>query len=157
MYLRHGLRGSDASAVALHALRRPRLPRPLPAPSDKEHSTIIYESPQPDTPLLRLGWNRQDPRYMATLLQVGGPPQRVRRVTHSLAAGKAPAPVFELCPLPHASVPCTWTAARTRVIHTPRAPHACRVALQDSPKVVVLDIRYPTLPVVELQRHLVGR
>lgn len=35
---------------------------------DKEHSTIIYESPQPDTPLLRLGWNKQDPRYMATLL-----------------------------------------------------------------------------------------
>ena len=35
---------------------------------DKEHSTIIYESPQPDTPLLRLGWNKQDPRYMATIL-----------------------------------------------------------------------------------------
>ncbi|PNW72299.1 hypothetical protein CHLRE_16g674000v5 [Chlamydomonas reinhardtii] len=59
---------------------------------DKEHSTIIYESPQPDTPLLRLGWNRQDPRYMATILQ-------------------------------------------------------------DSPKVVILDIRYPTLPVAELCRH----
>lgn len=29
---------------------------------DKEHSTIIYEAPQPDTPLLRLGWNKQDPR-----------------------------------------------------------------------------------------------
>ncbi|KAG2483612.1 hypothetical protein HYH03_017554 [Edaphochlamys debaryana] len=59
---------------------------------DKEHSTIIYESPQPDTPLLRLGWNRQDPRYMATILM-------------------------------------------------------------DSPKVVILDIRYPTLPVAELHRH----
>ncbi|GLC39801.1 WD repeat-containing protein lwd1 [Pleodorina starrii] len=59
---------------------------------DKEHSTIIYESPQPDTPLLRLGWNRQDPRYMATILL-------------------------------------------------------------DSPKVVILDIRYPTLPVAELHRH----
>lgn len=35
---------------------------------DKEHSTIIYESPRPDTPLLRLGWNKQDPRYMATVL-----------------------------------------------------------------------------------------
>lgn len=35
---------------------------------DKEHSTIIYDSPQPDTPLLRLGWNKQDPRYMATVL-----------------------------------------------------------------------------------------
>lgn len=34
---------------------------------DKEHSTIIYESPQPDTPLLRLSWNKQDPRYMATV------------------------------------------------------------------------------------------
>jgi hypothetical protein len=32
---------------------------------DKEHSTIIYESPQPDTPLLRLTWNKQDPRYIA--------------------------------------------------------------------------------------------
>eukprot|EP00250_Pteridium_aquilinum_P003193 c13513_g1_i1 orf=193-1215(-) len=58
---------------------------------DKEHSTIIYES-QPDTPLLRLGWNKQDPRYMATILM-------------------------------------------------------------DSSKVVVLDIRLPTLPVAELQRH----
>ncbi|KAB2596885.1 protein TRANSPARENT TESTA GLABRA 1 [Pyrus ussuriensis x Pyrus communis] len=35
---------------------------------DKEHSTIIYESPQPDTPLLRLAWNKQDLRYMATIL-----------------------------------------------------------------------------------------
>ncbi|EIE18030.1 WD40 repeat-like protein [Coccomyxa subellipsoidea C-169] len=59
---------------------------------DKEHSTIIYDSPQPDTPLLRLGWNKQDPRYMATVLM-------------------------------------------------------------DSTKVVILDIRYPTLPVAELQRH----
>ena len=59
---------------------------------DKEHSTIIYEAPQPDTPLLRLGWNKQDPRYMATILI-------------------------------------------------------------DSNKLVVLDIRFPTLPVAELQRH----
>ena len=60
---------------------------------DKEHSTIIYESSDPaDTPLVRLGWNKQDPRYMATIIM-------------------------------------------------------------DSPKVVVLDIRYPTQPVVELQRH----
>lgn len=57
---------------------------------DKEHSTIIYESPQPETPLLRLGWNKQDPRYMATILM-------------------------------------------------------------DSSKVVILDIRFPTLPVAELQ------
>ncbi|XP_073045135.1 protein TRANSPARENT TESTA GLABRA 1 [Primulina eburnea] len=35
---------------------------------DKEHSTIIYESPTPDTPLLRLAWNKQDLRYMATIL-----------------------------------------------------------------------------------------
>lgn len=59
---------------------------------DKEHSTIIYESSEPDTPLVRLGWNKQDPRYMATIIM-------------------------------------------------------------DSAKVVVLDIRYPTMPVVELQRH----
>jgi DDB1- and CUL4-associated factor 7 len=74
---------------------------------DKEHSTIIYESGSggggsnsaaadggaaTPTPLVRLGWNKQDPRYMATIIM-------------------------------------------------------------DSPKVVVLDIRYPTLPVVELQRH----
>ena len=43
---------------------------------DKEHSTIIYESPMPETPLLRLGWNKQDARYMATILmdssKVGG-------------------------------------------------------------------------------------
>ncbi|XP_054801751.1 WD repeat-containing protein LWD1-like [Prosopis cineraria] len=59
---------------------------------DKEHSTIIYESSEPDTPLVRLGWNKQDPRYMATIIM-------------------------------------------------------------DSAKVVILDIRFPTLPVVELQRH----
>ena len=41
--------------------------RHVTACRDKEHSTIIYESPQPDTPLLRLGWNKQDPRYMATI------------------------------------------------------------------------------------------
>lgn len=59
---------------------------------DKEHSTIIYESPQPDTPLLRLSWNKQDPRYIAALAM-------------------------------------------------------------DSSRVMVLDIRYPTMPVAELQRH----
>nr|QLF96266.1 WD40 protein [Morus alba] len=59
---------------------------------DKEHSTIIYESPQPDTPLLRLAWNKQDLRYMATILM-------------------------------------------------------------DSNKVVILDIRSPTTPVAELERH----
>ncbi|MBA0613176.1 hypothetical protein Godav_013669, partial [Gossypium davidsonii] len=59
---------------------------------DKEHSTIIYESSEPDAPLVRLGWNKQDPRYMATIIM-------------------------------------------------------------DSAKVVVLDIRFPTLPVVELRRH----
>ncbi|XP_031269177.1 protein TRANSPARENT TESTA GLABRA 1 [Pistacia vera] len=59
---------------------------------DKEHSTIIYESPTPDTPLLRLSWNKQDLRYMATILM-------------------------------------------------------------DSNKVVILDIRSPTMPVAELERH----
>ena len=39
---------------------------------DKEHSTIIYECPQPDSPLLRLGWNKQDPRYMATIMMDSG-------------------------------------------------------------------------------------
>jgi len=59
---------------------------------DKEHSTIIYESSKPEVPLLRLGWNKQDPRYMATILM-------------------------------------------------------------DSCQVIVLDIRFPTLPVAELHRH----
>nr|QPF70692.1 TRANSPARENT TESTA GLABRA 1 [Lilium hybrid cultivar] len=35
---------------------------------DKEHSTIVYESPTPETPLLRLAWNKTDLRYMATIL-----------------------------------------------------------------------------------------
>lgn len=34
----------------------------------KEHSTILYESPQPETQLSRLAWNKQDLRYMATFL-----------------------------------------------------------------------------------------
>nr|AMQ23637.1 WD repeat transcription factor 2 [Silene littorea] len=62
---------------------------------DKEHSTIVYESPEPDTPLLRLAWNKRDLRYMATVLM-------------------------------------------------------------DSNKVVVLDIRSPTMPVAELERHSGG-
>ncbi|GAV67784.1 LOW QUALITY PROTEIN: hypothetical protein CFOL_v3_11288, partial [Cephalotus follicularis] len=35
---------------------------------DKEHTTIIYESSEPETHLVRLGWNKQDPRYMATII-----------------------------------------------------------------------------------------
>lgn len=35
---------------------------------DKEHSTIVYEKNNPDTPLLRLAWNKMDLSYMATLL-----------------------------------------------------------------------------------------
>ncbi|XP_075485268.1 protein TRANSPARENT TESTA GLABRA 1-like [Primulina tabacum] len=34
----------------------------------KERSTILYESPKPETPLSRLAWNKQDLRYMATFL-----------------------------------------------------------------------------------------
>jgi WD repeat-containing protein 68 len=59
---------------------------------DKDHSTIIYQTPEPDTPLLRLAWNKQNPRYMATMKM-------------------------------------------------------------DNSKVVVLDVRYPTVPVAELSRH----
>jgi len=55
-----------------------------------EHSTIIYESTE--TPLLRLGWNKQDPNYLATVVM-------------------------------------------------------------DASKVVILDIRVPSLPVAELQGH----
>ena len=35
---------------------------------DKEHSTIVFEAPQPATPLFRIGWNKQDPRLMATIM-----------------------------------------------------------------------------------------
>ncbi|KAL1314046.1 hypothetical protein HN51_040748 [Arachis hypogaea] len=34
---------------------------------DKEKSTIIYENPVQDCPLLRLEWNKADPRFMATV------------------------------------------------------------------------------------------
>jgi len=56
-----------------------------------EHSTIIYESPDL-TPLLRLGWNKQDPNYLATILM-------------------------------------------------------------DSNKVVIIDVRVPSVPAAELQGH----
>ncbi|BBN10765.1 DDB1- and CUL4-associated factor 7 [Marchantia polymorpha subsp. ruderalis] len=59
---------------------------------DKKHSTIIYESPQPDTPLLRLAWSKHSPNYMATVVM-------------------------------------------------------------DSNKIMVLDTRYSTIPVFDLQRH----
>ncbi|XP_038697393.1 WD repeat-containing protein LWD1-like [Tripterygium wilfordii] len=59
---------------------------------DKERSTIIYENPIQDCPLLRVEWNKCDPRFVAT---VG----------------------------------------------------------MDSNRVVILDIRYPTTPLMELSRH----
>lgn len=59
---------------------------------DKEHSTIIYECPRPDIPLLRLAWNRRDPRYIA-------------------------------------------------------------VTALDCNRVIILDIRFPTVPIMELTRH----
>ncbi|KAJ7971616.1 putative WD-repeat protein [Quillaja saponaria] len=59
---------------------------------DKEKSTIIYENPIQDCPLLRLEWNKADPRFMAT---VG----------------------------------------------------------MDSTKVIVMDIRFPTTPLMELCKH----
>lgn len=62
---------------------------------DKEKSTIIYENPVQDCPLLRLEWNKCDPRFMAT------------------------------------------------------------VGL-NSNKVVVLDIRIPTTPLMELKKHRTG-
>lgn len=35
---------------------------------DRDHSTIIYRSHDAEaTPLLRIGWNKQDPRYLAAL------------------------------------------------------------------------------------------
>uniref|UniRef100_A0A7S0UYS2 Uncharacterized protein n=1 Tax=Polytomella parva TaxID=51329 RepID=A0A7S0UYS2_9CHLO len=34
---------------------------------DRENSTIIFESPQPDVPLVRLAWNRMNPCHLATL------------------------------------------------------------------------------------------
>lgn len=59
---------------------------------DKEKSTIIFENPVQDCPLLRLEWNKGDPRFIAT---VG----------------------------------------------------------MDSNKVVIMDIRQPTTPVMELSKH----
>lgn len=59
---------------------------------DKEHSAIVYESPRPDAPFLRLAWNKMDVRFMATIVMDGN-------------------------------------------------------------EVVVLDIRSPSVPVAELQRH----
>ncbi|XP_078442538.1 transducin/WD40 repeat-like superfamily protein [Wolffia australiana] len=35
---------------------------------DREHSSIIYESSRPETPLLRLAWNKMNLSFMATLL-----------------------------------------------------------------------------------------
>ncbi|KAK9289627.1 hypothetical protein L1049_007785 [Liquidambar formosana] len=59
---------------------------------DKERSTIVYENSTPESPLLRLEWNKADPRFIAT---VG----------------------------------------------------------MDSNRVVVLDIRFPTAPLMELKKH----
>ena len=60
---------------------------------DKEHSTIIYEAGDNETSLLRLGWNKQDPRYMATLIMdtckvsnLPAGPDRQSQTRHTLTA-----------------------------------------------------------------------
>lgn len=92
---------------------------------------------QPETPLLRLSWNKQDPRYIA-----GGCclPCAMGLATAAVAAGGMPRPQ----PLQ----PC--------VLHEHWLSLAVPAALaMDSARVMVLDIRYPTMPVAELQRHQV--
>jgi WD repeat-containing protein 68 len=39
---------------------------------NKDNSLIIYENSQCGTPLIRLGWNKQDRMYMATII-LGSP------------------------------------------------------------------------------------
>jgi len=56
---------------------------------DKEHSTIIYEAPQADTPLLRLGWNKQDPRCVRAWRAARAHPVRVSVLGASLF-GRSP-------------------------------------------------------------------
>ena len=126
-----------------------------PRARDKEHSTIIYESPQPNQPLLRLGWNKQDPRYMATLLldcakvvvlDIRCCPSHRPSAPHatSCKAGLVEAVLFFLAP----AVPCSAHAPLAQHSYaTPRAPRVCNRA--SAP----LACRFPTLPVAELQRH----
>ncbi len=105
----------------------------LPCGRDKEHSTIIYESPPPHQPLLRLGWNKQDPRYMATLL---------------LDCSKVV--VLDIrCAL--LCRPCdSLTAVGLLRLCGPNAPR--QVVVHPQPTAAA-PCRFPTLPVAELQRH----
>ncbi len=82
-YMPWGLAG--ASGLHLKPLLSPRSLRVFDL-RDKEHSTIIFESPGAAMPLLRIGWNKQDPRYMAAVMQVGGGP-----------AGRMPRPACRTC------------------------------------------------------------
>ena len=66
---------------------------------DKDHSTIIYESPNADAPLLRLGWNKQNPRYMATMEMDSGKGGGARHpVPHDARGGVTAPPRARQCP-----------------------------------------------------------
>lgn len=132
---------------------------------DKEHSTIIYESGEGGAPLLRLGWNKQDPRYMATILMDSSKARRllllpladcsvvqVSQCETQVVIGPVAAcadhksGVDTKTPVAGIQPNCKSVLKAAQNEHSPYLP--CRI-----PQVVVLDIRFPTLPVAELQRH----
>jgi hypothetical protein len=148
---------SDARCMCLNAraLRHCR----VTVTRDKEHSTIIFEGPS-DTPLLRLGWNKQDPRYIATLL-ADSPKVRVCvSLATTLHTHSVLSPWLSLCP------GATRTSAAAASQHATNHP-ACLLPLLVPPpppphrhprpcpaaQVIILDIRYPTVPITQLTRH----
>ena len=127
----------------------PVLPAISLAPcSDKEHSTIIYECPQPGTPLLRLSWNKQDPRYIAGVC----PSTALNRAAPALRRAAQGGARARCCCAAQAQQSSRLTLGARRSPVPPPYPSSAALA-QDSPRVTVLDIRYPTMPVAELQRH----
>lgn len=87
---------------------------------DKEHSTIIYEAGESDTALLRLGWNKQDPRYMATLI--------MDTCKVGCAAFPLAVSMMLFCVMVLGSGQATiWIMVRYRVMVQPRVwPEQCR-------------------------------
>jgi len=140
---------------------------------DKEHSTIIFEGPS-DTPLLRLGWNKQDPRYIATLLadspKVMPMPAYDSVVCSASCNAMATVVGFcvrcvcgwqaMLCNRPHVYICICMgkTAPSSIILHWPSytgqpSPEHAMCFLYCPGQVIILDIRYPSVPITQLARH----
>eukprot|EP00966_Prymnesium_polylepis_P275196 6358362-Prymnesium_polylepis.1 len=135
-----------------------------------EHSTIIYESADGQggspVPLLRLAWNKQDPNYLVRAARRAWRPRprgatATERSPLSSRAPLRPTLTFPTPPSPSraaARAVRSWRCARSwrARLSSPLWPSVLvpqATITMDSNKVVVLDIRVPSLPAAKLEGH----